>query len=265
MATARAVHLKRLRMCLFFVSYLFFQSPIPCSVVGPVALAAHLTRPSLPQWSLFEKALVEEMGAAGESLVLQTEEQVPEVDTCDALPRGPGARRPAGERRARRWSLPVPDQQEGSGHRRGGGGAFVFSEIAQQKDMLPWIPRVTDRTPCSTWRNCVLPQHQRKRMENPETSSSSWGRWQPEPSGWPPFVSAEPAPAAASKKNTTKSKQPVYQQDTPLSSRLTSFAFCFRRNCSGSSCRDLDCTAKKDFEVRAGQTPGSMLKLMKWR
>lgn len=113
--------------------YLFFQFPIPCSVVGPVALAAHLTRPSLPRWSLFEKALVEEMGAAGESLVLQTEEQVPEVDTCDALPRGPGARRPAGERRARRWSLPVPDQQEGSGHRRGERGSVCFFKNCSTK------------------------------------------------------------------------------------------------------------------------------------
>lgn len=41
--------------------------------------------------SLFEKALVEEMGVTGKSLVLQTEEQVPEIDTCDALPCGSGA------------------------------------------------------------------------------------------------------------------------------------------------------------------------------
>lgn len=57
------------------------------------------------------------MGAAAESLVLQTEEQVPEVDACDALPHGPGARRAsaAGERRTRPRSLPVPDQREEEG------------------------------------------------------------------------------------------------------------------------------------------------------
>lgn len=61
------------------------------------------------------------MGAAGESLVLQTEEQVPEIDTCDTLPHGPGARRPgaAGERRTRARSLPVADQQEEEGERAG--------------------------------------------------------------------------------------------------------------------------------------------------
>ena len=61
------------------------------------------------------------MGAAGESLVFQTEEQVPEIDTCDSLPRGPGARGPsaAGERRTRPRSLPVPDQQEEEGDRAG--------------------------------------------------------------------------------------------------------------------------------------------------
>lgn len=42
--------------------------------------------------SLFKKALVEEMGATGKSLVLQTEEQVPEIDTRDALPCGSGPR-----------------------------------------------------------------------------------------------------------------------------------------------------------------------------
>lgn len=47
--------------------------------------------------SLFEKALVEEMGVTGKSLVLQTEQQVPEIDACDSLPRRPGARSPAGE------------------------------------------------------------------------------------------------------------------------------------------------------------------------
>lgn len=102
----------------------------------------------------------------------------------------------------------------------------------------------------------VLPL-QRKRMENPETSSSSWGRWQPEPSGWPPFVSAEPAPAAASKTHKHRyqheTKQTACKQDHYPSS-FTSFAFCFRRNCSGSSCRDLDCEAKKDFEVRRRKT-----------
>lgn len=94
-------------------------------------------------------------------------------------------------------------------------------------------------------------------MENPETSSSSWGRWQPEPSGWPPFVSAEPAPAAASKKHKHRyqheTKQSACKQDNFLS-YFTSFAFCFRRNCSGSSCRDLDCKAKKEFEVRRRKT-----------
>lgn len=107
-------------------------------------------------------------------------------------------------------------------------------------------------------------------MEDPETSSSSWGRWQPEPSGWPPFASAEPAPAAASKKKTQtqtppRVNSPCINKITLCPRRFTSFAFCFRRNCSGSSCRDLDCKAKNDFEVRAGYTPGSMLELMKWR
>lgn len=61
------------------------------------------------------------MGAAGESLVLQTEEQVPEIDTCYTLPHGPGARRPgaAGEGQTRPRSLPVPEQQEEEGERAG--------------------------------------------------------------------------------------------------------------------------------------------------
>lgn len=43
--------------------------------------------------SLLQKALVEKMGATGKPLVFQTEEQVPEIDACDALPCGSGARR----------------------------------------------------------------------------------------------------------------------------------------------------------------------------
>lgn len=39
-------------------------------------------------------------------------------------------------------------------------------------------------------------------MENPESSSSFWDRWLLEPSGWPPSVSSEPAPAAASGRRT---------------------------------------------------------------
>lgn len=46
--------------------------------------------PSSLTSSLFEQALVEEVGTTGESLVLQAEEQVPEIDTCDALPRRSG-------------------------------------------------------------------------------------------------------------------------------------------------------------------------------
>lgn len=61
-------------------------------MVGAVGLSTHFT-PLLSSLtsSLFEKALVEEMGATGKSLVLQAEEQVPEIDTCDALPCEPGA------------------------------------------------------------------------------------------------------------------------------------------------------------------------------
>lgn len=78
------------------------------------------------------------MGAAGESLVLQAEEQVSEIDACDALPRGPGARRPsaAGDRGTRPRSLQDTDQQEGAGQRGGERGVFVFTTIAQQQ-MLP--------------------------------------------------------------------------------------------------------------------------------
>lgn len=98
-------------------------------------------------------------------------------------------------------------------------------------------------------------------MENPETSSSSWGRWQPEPSGWPPFVSAEPAPAAASKNTHTHTNTDTNMRlnrpcvnNTTIHPPFTSFAFCFRRNCSGSSCRDLDCKAEEEFEVRRRKT-----------
>lgn len=56
------------------------------------------------------------MGAAAESLVLQTEEQIPEIDARDALPRGPGAqRRPgaAGERGTRPRALQEEREREG--------------------------------------------------------------------------------------------------------------------------------------------------------
>ena len=58
---------------------------IPVCLLSPLSSSLSLTS------SLFEKALVEEMGATGKSLILQTEEQVPEVDTRDALPCGSGA------------------------------------------------------------------------------------------------------------------------------------------------------------------------------
>lgn len=68
------------------------------SVVGAADLSTHFISPlssplSSLTSSLFKKALVEEMGATGKSLALQTEEQVPEIDTSDALPCGSGARR----------------------------------------------------------------------------------------------------------------------------------------------------------------------------
>lgn len=75
----------------------FLRVSYALSVVGDVGLSTHFTPPSLLfsslTSSLFEEALVEEMGATGESRVLQTEEQVPEIDTRDALPCGPEARR----------------------------------------------------------------------------------------------------------------------------------------------------------------------------
>lgn len=75
---------------------LHFKVSLMLSVVGVVGLSTDFTPPPLLLLSsltssLFEKALVEDMGATGKSLVLQTEEQVPEIDTCDALPCGPGS------------------------------------------------------------------------------------------------------------------------------------------------------------------------------
>lgn len=67
------------------------------SVMGAV-LSTHFIPPPLLSAlssvtsSLFKKALVEEMGATGKSLILQTEEQVPEIDARDALSCGSGAR-----------------------------------------------------------------------------------------------------------------------------------------------------------------------------
>lgn len=61
-------------------------------VVGAVGLSTHVSLLSPLTSSLFEKALVEEMGVTGKSLILQTEEQVPEIDACDALPCRSGAR-----------------------------------------------------------------------------------------------------------------------------------------------------------------------------
>lgn len=47
---------------------------------------------------LFEEAFIEQLGAAGAALVLQAEEQVPEVDSGDALPRKLSGARSAGAR-----------------------------------------------------------------------------------------------------------------------------------------------------------------------
>lgn len=57
--------------------------------------------------NLFEEALVEEMRATGKSLILQTEEEVPEIDASDALPCGSGSRRTSsdGWRGTCSWSL----------------------------------------------------------------------------------------------------------------------------------------------------------------
>lgn len=68
-------------LCVVGAAGLHASSPLP----PPLVLSS-------PTSNLFEEALVEEMGATGKSLVLQTEEQVPEIDTCDALPCGSGAR-----------------------------------------------------------------------------------------------------------------------------------------------------------------------------
>lgn len=87
---------KDLKMCqvvalLLFSSKSLFYALRDLSSCSPHALQPPPIRPSSPTSSLFEKALVEEMGVTGGSLILQTEEQVPEIDTCDALPCGSGA------------------------------------------------------------------------------------------------------------------------------------------------------------------------------
>lgn len=77
------------------------------SVVGAVTLStfviSHLSSSSSLTSCLFEKTLVEEMRVTGESLILQTKEQVPEIHTSDALPCRSGAGRtsPTRKRRAR--------------------------------------------------------------------------------------------------------------------------------------------------------------------
>ena len=90
---------------------------VSLSVVGAAGLSTHFISPPLPSplshssssltSSLFQIALVEDKRVSGRFIVLQTEEQVPEVDACDALPRGSGARRPRPPRRrgACSWSL----------------------------------------------------------------------------------------------------------------------------------------------------------------
>ena len=55
--------------------------------------------------SLLEEALVEELRVCGGPLCLQAEQQVLEVDACDALPRGSGPRRPRTQRRPRSRAL----------------------------------------------------------------------------------------------------------------------------------------------------------------
>lgn len=55
----------------------------------------------------------------------------------------------------------------------------------------------------------VLPQLQRRRMENLESSSSSWDRWRPKLSSWPPYVSTGQAPAAASGQPTPTMKSNI--------------------------------------------------------
>lgn len=44
----------------------------------------------------------------------------------------------------------------------------------------------------------MLPPLQQTRKKGPKSSSSSWGRWLPKLSGWPPSVSSEPALVVAS-------------------------------------------------------------------
>lgn len=47
--------------------------------------------------------------------------------------------------------------------------------------------------------SCFMsPRLKQKRTVIPDSSSSSWGQWLPELSGWPPFASFEPTPAVAS-------------------------------------------------------------------
>lgn len=83
--------------------------------------------------SLFEKALVEEMGATGKSLILQTEEQVPEIDARDALPCGSGAwwSRPTRQRGTCSRSL----QDKGEGHKKGS----VWHLLLAAAEVNDWI------------------------------------------------------------------------------------------------------------------------------
>lgn len=93
-----------------------------------------------------------------------------------------------------------------------------------------------------------LPRLRRRRMESPGSSSSSWGRWLPEPWGWPPSASSEPAPAAASEHHAWKQSEEEWRNRgcrRGSASPRTSFAFCFRRSCSGSSCRARDWNVKR--------------------
>lgn len=81
-------------------------------------------------------------------------------------------------------------------------------------------------------------------------------RWRPGPSGWLPSAWSEPVPAAASVVTSMEtpsltegahggpSPHPAHLTTTPLTAHqgLTSLAFCLSRSCSGSSCRDRDCS-----------------------
>lgn len=95
------VYLKDLEMCQVAALLLFIFKSLLCSLCDGSGGSLHTLHPppssllllSSLTSSLFEKALVEEMGATGKSLILQTEEQVPEIDARDALPCGSGARR----------------------------------------------------------------------------------------------------------------------------------------------------------------------------